>query len=96
MPRVNVYLPEALHRRAKKARLNLSEVCQAAIEVELQRRARLRALERFVEQLEDRFGPATAEEVADAERWVDGVMAAATRSRPTPTGPRARRRRRSA
>lgn len=36
MPKVTVYLPEALHSRVKKADLNVSAVCQGALERALQ------------------------------------------------------------
>lgn len=77
MPRVNVYLPESLYARAKRARLNLSELCQHAIDNELLRRERRRALDRFAKELQERFGPATPGEIADADAWVEQVMKAA-------------------
>lgn len=95
MPRINVYLPEGLYAKAKRAKLNLSEVCQNAIDDELRRRVRQRALERFADELEERFGPATPDEIADAEAWVEEVMTAATNATAN-RKPRARRPRKSA
>jgi hypothetical protein len=91
MPRVNVYIPESLHARAKRAKLNLSELCQRAIDEELGRRDRRRALERFADELREQFGPATPDEIADAESWVDGVVEAAAPAHPPVAGVRARR-----
>jgi hypothetical protein len=81
MARVNVYLPDRLHEQAKRAGLNVSELSQAAIEEELARRKRLRALERYASDLEERFGPASADEVAAAEEWVNDVLRTAKRAR---------------
>lgn len=38
MPRVNIYLPAELARRARDADLNVSRVAQEALELELRRR----------------------------------------------------------
>jgi post-segregation antitoxin (ccd killing protein) len=80
MARVNVYLPDELHQRAKRARLSVSELCQRAVQEELLRRERLRALERFNEELVERQGPAEPAEIARAEAWVDEVLGAAGRA----------------
>lgn len=78
MARVNVYLPDDLLADAKEAGLPVSELTQAAVRDELAKRGRLRALERFIRELADAQGPATAAEMAEAEAWAESVVAAAT------------------
>ena len=91
MARVNVYLPDALHERAKRARLNVSDLCQQAIESELGRRRRLRVLERLADETTESFGEASTDEVAAVEAWVDQVMSAArTAAAHRPRSPRSR------
>lgn len=91
MARMNVYLPDDLHRAAKRQGLNVSELCQEAIAAELRRRERLAELEAHLTELDDQFGPATAEEVAEAEAWVDSVLDAAARAGRSADRRRARR-----
>ncbi|MGH2876217.1 MAG: type II toxin-antitoxin system CcdA family antitoxin [Solirubrobacteraceae bacterium] len=43
MPRVNIYLDEALHERVAGAQLNVSAVCQRALRVAVARQARHQA-----------------------------------------------------
>jgi len=71
MPRVNIRLPEDLHRAAKELRLPLSELAQRAIAAELERHRKAAALDAYLAELDDELGPATADEVAEAEAWVD-------------------------
>jgi hypothetical protein len=93
MARVNVYLPDALYARAKRARLNVSELCQNAIDRELDRRHRLLALDGYIAALEGQLGPATAEETARGRAWAEGVVSAARRARARATSkPRTRSR----
>ena len=81
MARVNVYITDELHQRAKRARLNVSALCQKAVLDELIRRERMRALERFNEELADVQGAATAREIAEADAWADEVVQAADKAR---------------
>lgn len=77
MPRVNVYLPEELAVEAKAAGLQVSELTQAAIRAELDRRNRAAALQEFLVELDGRQGPATADEMAQADRWAEAVVSEA-------------------
>lgn len=88
MARVNVYLPDKLFKRAKHAKLSVSELSQRAIREELLRRERMQALEEFVGALEDEQGPATPDESAAAETWAAEVLAAAQQARDKPARPR--------
>jgi post-segregation antitoxin (ccd killing protein) len=76
MARVNVYLPDDLLASAKEADLPVSELTQAAVREALARRDRLEALERFIDDLAETQGQATAEEVAEAGAWAESVVAA--------------------
>jgi len=71
MPRVNIWLPEDLHREAKELRLPLSELAQRAIAAELDRYRKAAALDAYLAELDDELGPATADQVAEAKAWVD-------------------------
>ena len=73
MPRVNIWLPEDLHREAKELRLPLSELAQRAIAAELDRYRKAAALDAYLAELDDELGPATADQVAEAKAWVDNL-----------------------
>lgn len=76
MARVNIYLPDELYRRAKRAKLNVSELSQRAIREELLRDKRMQALEEWLGDLP----PPTPEEAADAEAWAARLIAGAERA----------------
>ena len=67
MPRVNIWLPEDLHRAAKDLRLPLSELAQRAIAAEVERRRKAAALDAYLAELDQELGPATADQIAEAE-----------------------------
>src|SRR5262245_63060751 len=90
MGRINVYLPDRLHAQAKRAGLNVSELCQKAIDDELRRRAHLAALDEYIAELEGLLGPATPEEMAAARLWAKDVAKAAQRARARAASQRAR------
>jgi len=70
MPRVNIWLPEHLHRAAKNLHLPLSELAQRAIAAEVERHRKVAALDAYLAELDSEFGPATDDQVAEAEAWV--------------------------
>jgi len=69
MDRVNISIPEELHRRAKDAGLNISKLARSAIVEELERLAKIAAAEQYLAELEAELGPPSAEEEAEAEAW---------------------------
>jgi post-segregation antitoxin (ccd killing protein) len=77
MARANVYLPDDLHERARRADLNVSELTQRAIRSELERRARLEAMAEFLDDVEERYGVANEDEVAAARLWAEEILAVA-------------------
>lgn len=80
MARANVYLPDDLHERARRAELNVSELTQRAIEAELLRRERLAAMDDFLDELERETGVATTTETSEARDWAASVVDIAKRS----------------
>jgi hypothetical protein len=80
MARANVYLPDDLHERARRAELNVSELTQRAIEAELLRRERLAAMDDFLDELERETGVATPAEASEAREWALSVVDVARRS----------------
>jgi len=70
MPRVNIWLPEDLHREAKDLRLPLSELAQRAIAAEVERHRKAAALDAYLAELDNELGPATSDQIAEAEAWV--------------------------
>jgi hypothetical protein len=52
MPRIQVYLPDDLHRAVKRLELSPSELLQKAVRSELERRDKIAELDRYIEELE--------------------------------------------
>lgn len=74
MPRVQVYLPDDLHRALKERGLPASELLQAAVRAELARRDALAALDEHIAELIDDVGEPTAEDVARAAALVERIQ----------------------
>lgn len=68
MPRMQVYLPEELHRQVKQVNLPVSEILQEALRQELSRREKLAAVDDYLKELVADVGEPTAEDYARAER----------------------------
>jgi len=73
MTRVNISIPDELHRRAKEAGLNISRLTRKAIVAELERLAKIAAVEEYIAELEAEQGPPTEQEMADAKAWIEQV-----------------------
>lgn len=89
MARVNITVPDDVVAGARAAGLNVSRVATAALLEELDRRAKIEALDAYLAQLEADLGPIPDDEAAAAAEWADQVLAPAPR-------PTSKRRRRSA
>lgn len=74
MSRVNITMPDDLYQEAKNAGLNISHVAQHAIAAELNRIAKIAALDVYLAELEAAMGPITATEQASAAAWADRVL----------------------
>lgn len=87
MARVNITVPDDVLARSRDAGLNVSRVSSEALVVELERRERLDALDRYLEELDAEQGPVTDEARATAAEWADRVLG--SREAPGDRGPRA-------
>lgn len=83
MTRVNISIPDELHRRAKEAGLNVSKLARHAIVEELERLAKIAAVDEYLAELEAELGPVSPEEQARADAWLKQVMEAAGEERKT-------------
>lgn len=74
MDRVNISIPDEMHRQAKEAGLNISQLARDAIAGELDRLAKIAAAKDYLAELEAELGPISPEERARAEAWADRVF----------------------
>lgn len=96
MARISVYLSDELHRQAKRARLNVSELTQQAIRDALARSARIKGLQDFLDADASRQRTVSADEIAAADAWAAEIVAAARRGRDAQRRSRDHRAKRSA
>ena len=75
MARVNITVPDEIAAQARAAGLNVSRVASTALAEELDRRAKIAALDAYLAELDAELGPPTAKELAEAARWADRVLA---------------------
>ena len=83
MARVNVSIPDELHRRAKEAGLNISRLTRHAILEELERLAKIAAVDKYLAELEAELGPISPEEQARADAWLKQMIDTADEDRKT-------------
>ena len=81
MSRVNITVPDDVAAQARVAGLNVSRVATAALVEELDRRAKTKALDAYLAQLENELGPIPIDEHTAAVAWADRVLAPASPSR---------------
>lgn len=74
MARVNITVPEDLLARARAAGLNVSRTAARALDEELDRRAKVEALDAYLGELDAQLGPIPPEEEEEAARWVDRII----------------------
>lgn len=74
MARVNITMPDALHSRARAQGLNVSEVARRAVAAELDRLAKVAALDDYLNELDAELGPASDAERLEAQAWADHVF----------------------
>jgi len=74
MARVNITVPDDLLDRARAAGLNVSRLAAAALSEELDRRAKIAALDSYLRDLEVEVGPVSADEQAAAGEWADRAL----------------------
>lgn len=73
MARTNVTIPDQLLDRARVEGLNVSGLASSAIAEELERREKISALGRYLDQLDRELGPVPVEEQDEARAWVEGL-----------------------
>jgi post-segregation antitoxin (ccd killing protein) len=67
-------MTDELLLRARAEKLNVSALASAALEEELDRRAKIAALDAYLAELEREEGPISTDEAAAAREWVDSVV----------------------
>jgi post-segregation antitoxin (ccd killing protein) len=70
MARVNISIPDELYDRARRAGLNVSRLAAGALEDELARRAKARALAAYLAELDESLGPVPAAQAGAAREWL--------------------------
>ena len=74
MARVNITVPDDLLGRARAAGLNVSRVSASALSEELDRRAKIDALDNYLRELDAELGPVSHEERVAAREWADRAL----------------------
>ncbi len=74
MSRVNITVPDDVAAQAREAGLNVSRVATTALIEELDRRAKIDALDTYLAKLEAELGPIGPEEAAAATTWADRIL----------------------
>jgi hypothetical protein len=80
---MNISLPDDLVRRAKEAGLNVSKLTRDAIVAELERLAKIAAVDEYLAELEAELGPISKEEQERAEAWAEEVFGPSREKRRT-------------
>jgi hypothetical protein len=81
MARVNITIPDELLASARAAELNVSRLAAFALSEELDRRAKITALDNYLQELEAELGPTSAAEQAAAQDWADRLLGDPARQR---------------
>lgn len=79
MSRLQVYLPDELHRQLKELGLSPSELLQRAVQDEIRRRELDAATDAYLAELVEEVGEPSAADVAYAKQFVGDLAAAAER-----------------
>lgn len=79
MARVNITVPGELIEQARAAGLNVSRVAAGALAEELDRRAKIAALDDYLRELDAALGPVPADEQEAAREWADHSFGDASR-----------------
>ena len=76
MARVNITVPDELLQQARAAGLNVSRLAAAAVAEELDRRAKIAALDSYLAELDAELGPLPDHEMMAARKWADQLTTA--------------------
>lgn len=77
-------MPDELLGRARAAELNVSRLAAAAVAEELDRRARIAALDAYLSELDAETGPPSEDDVVAAREWVDQIVRRVSTADPHP------------
>jgi hypothetical protein len=75
MARVNITIPDELLEHARTAGLNVSRLAATALVEELDRRAKVAALDAYLAEMDAEFGPVPEAERQEASVWADNLVA---------------------
>lgn len=67
-------MPDDLYDRARRAGFNVSQLAQRAVGDELDRLAKIAALDAYLDELDAELGPVDAAAQVEAGRWADQVF----------------------
>ncbi len=81
MARVNITIPDELLVGARAAGLNVSRLAASALAEELDRRAKITALDNYLQMLDVELGPISAADQAAAQHWADRISDAPAQQR---------------
>lgn len=81
MARVNITVPDAVLDRARAAGLNISALAGRALRDEIDRRAKIAALDTYLAELDAELGPIPEAERAAAREWADQAFGPADDAR---------------
>jgi post-segregation antitoxin (ccd killing protein) len=88
MARVNITVPDELLEQARVAGLNVSRIAAAALAEELDRRAKVAALDAYLAELDAELGPVPEADRQEAAAWADGLVASRPASKRSSAGAR--------
>lgn len=88
MARVNITVPDELLDHARVAGLNVSRIAAAALAEELDRRAKVAALDAYLAEMDAELGPVPEADRQEAAAWADGLVASRPASKPSSGGAR--------
>jgi len=87
MARANITLPDDLLERSRAAGLNVSGLASAALREELDRRAKLAALDDYLRDLDAALGPIPSAERQAARSWADREFGSRADAEPAHASP---------
>lgn len=87
MARVNITIPDELLEHARTAGLNVSRLAATALAEELDRLAKIAALDAYLAELDAEFGPVPDADREEAAAWADALVASRRPAEPAGSGP---------
>lgn len=83
MARVNITVPDGVLEQARAAGLNVSRIAAIALSEELDRLAKIAALDSYLAELETELGPVSDADRHEATAWAD-ALTSSTSAGPDP------------